>query len=117
MKTVFNKKAFTGLAFSAMLATGALLATPSAHAQFFPGPGLSANAMSSVGGHSVAAGNFSASVTGARSNGYASFGSFGGLGGYETNVTAGSSSDGFSRSMGHAASGFDAFGNGNAYGF
>ena len=54
------KKALTGLASGALLAIGAVAITPAAHAQW-----LSANAMSSVGGHSAAAGGFSASRAGA----------------------------------------------------
>lgn len=111
------KKAFTGLAFGALLVAGTLLATPAAHAQLFP-PGISANAMSSVGGRSAAAGTFSASKAGSWASGSASFSSYDGWGGYGTYGAADSASGGFSRSMGqHAASGFTAFGSGDVYGF
>ncbi len=106
------KKALTGLAFGALLAIGAVATTPAAHAQYYPG--LSAGAMSSVGGHSAAAGGFSASRAGAWGSGSASFSTYGGWGGYGTYGTADSASGGFSRAMGqHAAAGFSAFGSGN----
>ncbi len=103
------KKALTGLAFGALLVTGAVATTPAAHAQW-----LSANSMSSVGGHSAVAGGFSASEAGARGSGSASFRTFGGWGGYATYSRTHSASYGFSNAMGqHAGSGFSAFGSGS----
>ena len=104
------KKAFTGLAFGALLAVGAVATTPAAHAQYYV-PGLSANAMSSVGGHSAATGGFSAAGARAWGSGSASYGND--WYGYNFG-SASSTTGGRSYAVGQDASaGFHGFGSAN----